>query len=164
MKQALYKKIDAIRKPGSILSSNTSTLPLHMLLAGMADSIRSDFCITHFFNPPRYMRLLEIVAGPEIRVDAISAVTAFADEKLRKSVVRAKDTPGFIANRIGVYWIQCAVNTARELGLTVEEADAVMGKPIGAPKSGIFDLSSGHCRTGLAASHRCFAAQGFAER
>jgi 3-hydroxyacyl-CoA dehydrogenase len=140
VKQALYKKIDAARKPGSILSSNTSTLPLHMLMAGMADSIKRDFCITHFFNPPRYMRLLEIVAGPKTRTDAISAVTVFADEQLGKSVVKAKDTPGFIANRIGIYWIQCAVNTARELGLTVEEADAVMGKPIGAPKSGIFDL------------------------
>lgn len=140
VKQALYKKIDAARKPGSIVSSNTSTLPLHMLMAGMAENIKRDFCITHFFNPPRYMRLLEIVAGPETRPEVISTVTAFADETLGKSVVRAKDTPGFIANRIGVYWIQCAVNAAREMGLTVEEADAVMGKPIGAPKSGVFDL------------------------
>ena len=140
VKQALYKKIDAARKPGSIVSSNTSTLPLHMLMAGMPESIKRDFCITHFFNPPRYMRLLEIVAGPETRAEVISTVTAFADETLGKSVVKAKDTPGFIANRIGVYWIQCAVNAARELDLTVEEADAVMGKPIGAPKSGVFDL------------------------
>jgi 3-hydroxyacyl-CoA dehydrogenase len=140
VKQALYKKIDAARKPGSIVSSNTSTLPLRMLMAGMPESIRRDFCITHFFNPPRYMRLLEIVAGPETRADVISAVTAFADETLGKSVVKAKDTPGFIANRIGVYWIQCAINSARDIDLTVEEADAVMGKPIGAPKSGVFDL------------------------
>ncbi len=140
LKQALYKKIDAARKPGSILSSNTSTLPLKMLMDGMPASMQQDFCITHFFNPPRYMRLLEVVAGPETRPEAIIAVTAFADEKLGKAVVKAKDTPGFIANRIGVYWMQCAVNAARELGLTVEEADAVMGKPIGAPKSGVFDL------------------------
>jgi 3-hydroxyacyl-CoA dehydrogenase len=140
VKQALYKKIDAARKPGSILSSNTSTLPLHMLMAGMPETIKRDFCITHFFNPPRYMRLLEIVAGKDTRADVISAVTNFADVTLGKAVVIAKDTPGFIANRIGVYWIQCAVNTAREMGLTVEEADAVMGKPIGVPKSGVFDL------------------------
>ena len=140
LKQALYKKIDGARKPGSILSSNTSTLPLKMLMDGMPASMKRDFCITHFFNPPRYMRLLEVVAGPETRVDAISAVSAFADEKLGKAVVKANDTPGFIANRIGVYWMQCAVSAARELGLTVEEADAVMGKPIGAPKSGVFDL------------------------
>jgi 3-hydroxyacyl-CoA dehydrogenase len=140
VKQALYQKIDAARKPGSIVSSNTSTLPLSILMAGMPESLKRDFCITHFFNPPRYMRLLEVVAGPETSADVISAVTAFGDVTLGKSVVRAKDTPGFIANRIGVYWIQCALNTARELGLTVEEADAVMGKPIGAPKSGVFDL------------------------
>ena len=140
LKQALYKKIDSARKPGSILSSNTSTLPLKVLMDGMPASVKQDFCITHFFNPPRYMRLLEVVAGPETRPEVLSAVTAFADEKLGKAVVKAKDMPGFIANRIGVYWMQCAVNAARELGLTVEEADAVMGKPMGAPKSGVFDL------------------------
>ena len=140
LKQALYKKIDSARKPGSILSSNTSTLPLKVLMDGMPASVKRDFCITHFFNPPRYMRLLEVVAGPETRPEVLSAVTAFADEKLGKAVVKAKDMPGFIANRIGVYWMQCAVNAALELGLTVEEADAVMGKPMGAPKSGVFDL------------------------
>ena len=139
-KQALYKKIQSSRKLGSILSSNTSTLPLKMLMDGMPTAMKQDFCITHFFNPPRYMRLLEVVAGPDTRKDAIAQVVDFSDVRLGKSVVQAKDTPGFIANRIGVFWIQCAVNAARQLGLTVEEADAVMGKPIGAPKSGIFDL------------------------
>jgi 3-hydroxyacyl-CoA dehydrogenase len=140
IKQGLYRKIESARKPGSILSSNTSTLPLKMLMAGMPESVVHDFCITHFFNPPRYMRLLEIVGGAETRPDVVSTVTQFADEKLGKVVVKAKDTPGFIANRIGVFWIQAAVNAARELGLSVEEADAVMGKPIGAPKTGIFGL------------------------
>ena len=140
IKQGLYRKIDAFRKPGSILSSNTSTLPLKMLMAGMPESIARDFCITHFFNPPRYMRLLEIVGGVDTRPEVLALITAFADEKLGKVVVRAKDTPGFIANRIGVFWIQAAVNAAHELGLTVEEADAVMGKSIGAPKTGIFGL------------------------
>ncbi len=139
-KLALYRKIDAARKKGSILSSNTSTLPLKLLMDGMPPAMQRDFCITHFFNPPRYMRLLEVVAGPETRGEVISAVSQFADVKLGKAVVKAKDTPGFIANRIGVFWIQCAVNAAREFRLTVEEADAVMGKPIGVPKSGVFDL------------------------
>ncbi len=140
IKQGLYRRIDGFRKPGSILSSNTSTLPLKMLMAGMPESIACDFCITHFFNPPRYMRLVEIVGGAATRPEVLSTIAAFADEKLGKVVVRAKDTPGFIANRIGVFWIQAAVNAARQLGLTVEEADAVMGKPIGAPKTGIFGL------------------------
>jgi 3-hydroxyacyl-CoA dehydrogenase len=140
IKQGLYRKIDAFRKPGSILSSNTSTLPLKMLMAGMPEGISRDFCITHFFNPPRYMRLLEIVGGAQTRPEVLSTLAAFADERLGKTVVHAKDTPGFIANRVGVYWLQVAVNAARELGLTVEEADAVMGKPIGAPKTGIFGL------------------------
>ena len=140
IKQGLYRKIEAARKPGSILSSNTSTLPLKLLMAGMPESITQAFCITHFFNPPRYMRLFEVVSGSATRPEVISAITAFADEKLGKAVVKAKDTPGFIANRIGVFWLQAAVSAARELDLTVEEADAVMSKPIGAPKTGIFGL------------------------
>ena len=139
-KQALYRKIEPSRKAGSILSSNTSTLPLKMLMEGMPAGMRRDFCIAHFFNPPRYMRLLEVVAGADTRADAVAQVSEFSDRMLGKAVVNAKDTPGFIANRIGVFWIQCAVNAARALGLTVEEADAVMGKPIGAPKSGVFEL------------------------
>jgi 3-hydroxyacyl-CoA dehydrogenase len=140
IKHKVYQQIDEHRKAGSIVSSNTSTLPLKMLMTDMFGSLRRDFCITHFFNPPRYMRLLEIIGGKDTRPEVLEAMSAFADEKLGKAVVRAKDTPGFVANRIGVYWIQAAVNAARELGLTVEEADAVMGKPIGAPKSGVFDL------------------------
>ena len=140
IKQGLYRKINGSRKPGSILSSNTSTLPLKMLMQGMPESIQRDFCITHFFNPPRYMRLMEIVGGPETRPEVIGTITAFADERLGKTVVKAKDAPGFIANRIGVFWLQAAVSAVRELGLTVEEADAVMSRPIGAPKTGIFGL------------------------
>jgi 3-hydroxyacyl-CoA dehydrogenase len=140
IKQQVYAQIDQQRKPGSIVSSNTSTLPLKMLMSNMFGSLRRDFLITHFFNPPRYMRLLEVVGGEDTRPEAIETIVAFCDEKLGKAVVRAKDTPGFIANRIGIFWIQSAVNAARDLGLSVEEADAVMGKPIGAPKSGVFDL------------------------
>ena len=106
----------------------------------MGESFRKDFLITHFFNPPRYMRLLEVVAGPATRTDAVAAVAAFAEIKLGKVVVTCNDTPGFIANRIGIYWLQCAVTLAMEHGLTVEEADAVAGRPMGIPKTVVFGL------------------------
>lgn len=140
LKQDLYRKLEGKRKKGSILSSNTSTIPLSQLVAGLPEAIARDFCITHFFNPPRYMRLLEVVGGPQTRADAIAEISRFGDEKLGKVIVHAKDTPGFVANRIGVYWMQAAVTGALDLGLRVEEADAIMGRPIGAPKTGIFGL------------------------
>ena len=140
LKQDLYRKLDAKRKKGSIVSSNTSTIPLAQLTAGLPDSFTQDFCITHFFNPPRYMRLLEVVGGPKTRLEAIKQISSFGDVMLGKAIVHAKDTPGFVANRIGVYWMQAAVTAALDLGLTVEEADAIMGRPIGAPKTGIFGL------------------------
>ena len=137
VKQELYRKIDSIRKSGSIVSSNTSTLQLKALMQGMPERLQQDFCIAHFFNPPRYMRLLEVVAGPRTNSHVVATVSSFADEALGKAVVHANDAPGFIANRIGIYWVQCAINEAQKMGLSVEEADAVMGKPIGAPKSGV---------------------------
>ena len=124
VKQALYAKLDAVRKEGSVVSSNTSTIPLRELTAGMPEGFARDFCITHFFNPPRYMRLLEIVGGGG---EAFVPLRAFLDERLGKTVVQCNDTPGFIANRIGTYWVQCAMVLALDLGLEVEEADAVMG-------------------------------------
>ncbi|MCH7693685.1 MAG: 3-hydroxyacyl-CoA dehydrogenase family protein, partial [Proteobacteria bacterium] len=129
-KHAIYGKIDAVRKPGSIVSSNTSTIPLAVLCEGMPGGFARDFLITHFFNPPRYMRLLELVAGETTRADAVQAVRRFADVALGKGVVECKDTPGFIANRIGIYWLQCGVLEAMEAGLTVEEADLVCGRPM----------------------------------
>ena len=140
IKRRVYETIDKARRPGSIVSSNTSTIPLAALVEGMGESFRKDFLITHFFNPPRYMRLLEVVAGPATRTDAVAAVAAFAEIKLGKVVVTCNDTPGFIANRIGIYWLQCAVTLAMEHGLTVEEADAVAGRPMGIPKTGVFGL------------------------
>jgi len=134
VKQALYKKIDAVRRPGTAVSSNTSTIPLALLTRGLSDGFTRDFLITHFFNPPRYMRLLEIVTGPNTDPQLAEAVGHFADLVLGKSIVRCKDSPGFIANRLGVYWLQVGVVEAIALGLTVEEADAVIGKPMGIPK------------------------------
>jgi len=140
VKRDLYKRVDAVRKPDSIVSSNTSTIPLESLLEEMPESFRQDFLITHFFNPPRYMRLLELVAGAATRGEAAAEVRDFCDQKLGKGVVECNDTPGFIGNRIGVYWMQCAVLEAMALGLTVEEADAVAGRPLGIPKTGVFGL------------------------
>ena len=131
IKQALYRKLEAVRRPGSAISSNTSTIALKVLTEGMSEAFRRDFLITHFFNPPRYMRLLEIVAGPETAPETVAAVAGFADVALGKSVVRCEDSPGFIANRLGIYWLQVAVNEAIDLGLTVEEADADRRPPDG---------------------------------
>lgn len=140
VKQSVYRRLDAVRRPGTIVSSNTSTIPISHLVEGLPETFARDFLVTHFFNPPRYMRLLEIVAGKATRPEVVAAVTAFADERLGKSVVACKDTPGFIANRIGTFWLEAATKAAIEGGLTVEEADAVAGRPMGFPKTGIFGL------------------------
>lgn len=140
IKQQLYRTIDDVRKPGSVVTSNTSTLPLAELVRGMPESFRRDFLVTHFFNPPRYMRLIELVTGPNTRPGAAEAIGHFADRRLGKSIVRCKDTPGFIANRIGVFWLQLGLLEALRLGLSVEEADAVIGRPFGIPNSGVFGL------------------------
>lgn len=140
LKHALYEKLEAVRRPGTAVSSNTSTIPLEQLVAGRSEGFVRDFLITHFFNPPRYMRLIEVVAGPNSDPALVTAVSDFADRALGKTVVRAKDTPGFLANRVGTFWIQQAINAAIDLGLTVEEADAVAGKPMGVPKTGVFGL------------------------
>ncbi len=140
IKQALYARIDAARKPGSVVSSNTSTIPLAALVEGLGEAFAADFCITHFFNPPRYMRLLEVVGGARTRPEALATVSAFADHRLGKSVVACKDRPGFIANRLGVYWLQAAVAEAVDLNLDIAEADAIIGRPVGIPKTGVFGL------------------------
>jgi 3-hydroxyacyl-CoA dehydrogenase len=140
IKQALYRRLQQVRRPGTAVSSNTSTIPLARLVEGLGEAFSRDFLITHFFNPPRYMRLLELVTGPATDPDLAARVTHFVDHKLGKTVVRCHDSPGFIANRLGVYWLQLGVVEAMDLGLTVEEADAVMGKPLGIPNTGVFGL------------------------
>ncbi len=140
VKSDLYKKIDAVRKPGSIVSSNTSTIPLHILTGGQSAQFARDFLVTHFFNPPRYMRLMELVTGAETRADAVQVVGDFIDRRMGKGIVVCKDSPGFIANRIGTFFMQSAINATLDLGLTVEEADAVCSKPMGMPKTGVFGL------------------------
>ncbi len=140
IKRDLYIKLEAVRKPGSIISSNTSTIPLAQLIEDMPEVFQQDFLITHFFNPPRYMRLLELVGGAKTRSDAVNLMRNFGDVRLGKTVIDCKDTPGFIANRIGTYWLQSAVVTAMEQGVSVEEADSVIGRPMGIPKTGVFGL------------------------
>ncbi len=140
IKQALYAKLEALKRPGTAVSSNTSTIPLGNLVEGRTDQFKADFLITHFFNPPRYMRLVEIVRGAHTDVAVAEKVEDFVDRFMGKRIVRAKDTPGFIANRIGTYWLAIAINAAMDQGLTVEEADQIGGRPMGVPKTGIFGL------------------------
>jgi 3-hydroxyacyl-CoA dehydrogenase len=140
LKQSLYAKLDAVRRPGTAVSSNTSTIPLHVLTEGMSPQFQRDFLITHFFNPPRYMRLLEIVTSPANDPQLVDIVSRFADQTLGKSIVRCKDSPGFIANRLGVYWLQVGVIEALDAGLDVEDADQAISKPLGIPKTGVFGL------------------------
>lgn len=140
VKRDLYKKVDAVRKPGSVVSSNTSTIPMARLTEDMPETFRRNFLITHFFNPPRYMRLLELVTGDETDGNAAQTIRDFCDRMLGKGVVECKDTPGFIGNRIGIYWLQVAVAEAMSMGISVEEADAVVGRPMGIPRTGVFGL------------------------
>ena len=140
IKKALYRKIDAVRKSGSIVSSNTSTIPISLLVEDMPESFCAEFAITHFFNPVRYMRLLELVRGAATRIEVIRCLESFADQRLGKGVVVCNDTPGFLGNRVGVFAIQTALHIAFRMGLTPEEADAIFGRPMGIPKTGVFGL------------------------
>ncbi len=139
VKRDLYRKVDTVRKQGSIVSSNTSTIPRSDLVAGLAPAFAADFLITHFFNPPRVMRLVEIVSSSENSPGLVARAKAASEVVLGKTVVDCHDTPGFIANRIGCYWLAVAALEAKNLGLTVEEADAVMAA-FGMPRTGAFGL------------------------
>ena len=140
VKRALYRQIDAVRKPGSIVSSNTSTIPISLLVDGMPESFRAEFAITHFFNPVRFMRLLELVRGTDTRPEVIDCLAQFNDARMGKGIVVCNDTPGFLGNRVGVFAIQTALHTAFRMGLKPEEADAIFGRPLGIPKTGVFGL------------------------
>jgi 3-hydroxyacyl-CoA dehydrogenase len=140
IKRALYKQIDSVRKPGSIVSSNTSTIPISLLVEDMPESFRQEFAITHFFNPVRFMRLLELVRGESTHNDVVACLAEFCDHKLGKGVVICNDTPGFLGNRVGVFAIQKALHTAFKMGRAPEQADAIFGRPLGIPKTGVFGL------------------------
>ena len=140
IKHNLYEKILKIRKKDSIISSNTSTIPLKVLSAKMSDDDKKDFCITHFFNPVRYMGLLEIVSESINDSKKINFLKNFCEDRLGKGVIICKDTPGFLGNRIGVYAMQVAMTEAIRMKLNIEEADAIFGRPMGIPKTGVFGL------------------------
>ena len=123
-----------------IISSNTSTIPIKLLTEGLSDKFKSNFLITHFFNPPRYLKLLEIVRSNELDEEILNKIKIFCDINLRKSVIETKDTPGFIGNRIGVFWIERAAAEAINYKLTVEETDAIIMNVFKAPKTGVFGL------------------------
>ena len=140
IKHNLYEKISKARKPDSIISSNTSTIPLKVLSEKMSAKDKKDFCITHFFNPVRYMGLLEIVSETLNDLNKINFLKNFCEDSLGKGVIICKDTPGFLGNRVGVYAIQVAMTEAIKMNLSIEEADAVFGRPMGIPKTGVFGL------------------------
>ena len=138
IKRSLLRKVEAIRKPGTIITTNTSGLPVGKIAEGFSDDFRRAWFGTHFFNPPRYMRLLEIIPTPDADRALIGAVSHFSDVRLGKGVVIAKDTPNFIGNRIGTFSVLNVIRLMQEMGLTVEEVDALTGQAVGWPKSATF--------------------------
>src|ERR1700756_2453985 len=138
IKRTLLKKVDALRKPGTIVTTNTSGLPVAKIAEGFPDGFRRCWFGTHFFNPPRYMRLLEIIPTSESDRALIDAVADFADLHLGKGVVKAKDTPNFIANRIGTFSVLNVMRLMQQLDLTIEEVDALTGPAVGWPRSATF--------------------------
>ena len=140
VKRDLYSRLCDKIGPETILSSNTSTLPRSKLVSELPRDISSRFLITHFFNPPRYLPLLEVVTSSEVDESVVTRFCEFADHRLGKRVTMCNDRPGFIGNRLGVYFIQRAFKATLELGLSVEQADAMLGRPIGLPKTAVFAL------------------------
>ena len=138
IKRALLKKVEAVRKPGTIITTNTSGLPVGKIAEGFSDDFRRVWFGTHFFNPPRYMRLLEIIPTQEADRAAIDAISYFCDVRLGKGVVIAKDTPNFIGNRIGTFSVLNVMRLMQEMGLSIEEVDALTGQAVGWPKSATF--------------------------
>src|ERR1700690_2265486 len=138
IKRSLLKKVEMVRKPGTIVTTNTSGLPVAKIAEGFSEDFRKSWFGTHFFNPPRYMRLLEIIPTPETDTAAIEAVTHFSDVNLCKGVVFAKDTPNFIANRIGTFSVLNVMRLMQEMDLSIEDVDALTGEAVGWPKSATF--------------------------
>jgi len=140
IKHNIYEKIFKNRKDGAIVSSNTSSIPIKVLSEKLSNEEKKDFCITHFFNPVRYMGLLEIVKNENNDLDKINSLKKFCELELGKGAIVCNDTPGFLGNRIGVYAMQVAMTEAFKMKLSIEEADAVFGRPMGIPKTGVFGL------------------------
>ncbi|MCX6310648.1 MAG: 3-hydroxyacyl-CoA dehydrogenase/enoyl-CoA hydratase family protein [Bacteroidetes bacterium] len=138
IKQQVFEKVEKFRKTGTLITTNTSGIPVHLLTQGRSEDFRKHFCGTHFFNPPRYLKLLEIIPGPETKQDIIDFFLHYGELYLGKTTVLCKDTPAFIANRVGVYSIMALFHLVEKMGLTVEEVDKLTGPVLGRPKSATF--------------------------
>jgi 3-hydroxyacyl-CoA dehydrogenase len=138
IKQSIFTEVEKYRKPGTLITSNTSGIPIHMMTEGRSDDFKKHFCGTHFFNPPRYLRLLEIIPTPFTDTEVVDFLMEYGSLQLGKTTVLCKDTPAFIANRIGVFGMMAIMNTMEKLQLTVDEIDALTGPIVGRPKSATF--------------------------
>jgi 3-hydroxyacyl-CoA dehydrogenase len=138
IKKNLLARVAQFRKPGAIVTTNTSGLPVHLIAEGMSEEFQQHWAGTHFFNPPRYLKLVEVIPGPRTSPEVLETLSAFCDRRLGKGVVVAKDTPNFIANRIGTFSMLNALRLLGAMGMTVEEVDACTGPAIGQPKSATF--------------------------
>lgn len=138
IKKKVFEQVEQFRKPGTLITSNTSGIPIHLMAEGRSDDFKANFCGTHFFNPPRYLRLLEIIPTPYTQPELIDFLLHYGDKFLGKTTVLCKDTPAFIANRVGVYSIMALLHLVEKMDLTVEEVDKFTGPALGRPKSATF--------------------------
>lgn len=141
IKKQVFEQVEKFRKEGTLITSNTSGIPIHLMLDGRSDDFKKQFCGTHFFNPPRYLELLEIIPTPETDQDVVDFLMKYGDLYLGKTTVLCKDTPAFIANRVGIYAILKVIDTMQKLDLNVDEIDKLTGPVIGRPKSATFRTS-----------------------
>ena len=138
IKKVVFEQIEKYRKPGTLITSNTSGIPIHFMSEGRSEDFQKHFCGTHFFNPARYLKLFEIIPSPQTSTEVLDFLTIYGEKFLGKTSIVAKDTPAFIGNRIGIFGIQSLFHLVKELGLTVEEVDKLTGPVIGRPKSATF--------------------------
>lgn len=141
IKKKVFEQVEQFRKPGTLITSNTSGIPIHLMAEGRSDDFKAHFCGTHFFNPPRYLKLLEIIPTPHTKPGIVDFLMHYGDKFLGKTTVLCKDTPAFIANRVGVYSIMALLHLVEKLDLTVEEVDKFTGPALGRPKSATFRTS-----------------------
>ena len=138
IKKQVFEKLEAHRKPGTLITSNTSGIPIHFMSEGRSADFQQHFCGTHFFNPPRYLKLFEVIPGPETQKEVLDFLISYGEKFLGKTSVLARDTPAFIGNRIGIFSIMSLFHTIKDLGMTIEEVDKLTGPVIGRPKSATF--------------------------
>lgn len=141
IKKKVFEQVEQFRKPGTLITSNTSGIPIHLMAEGRSEDFKANFCGTHFFNPPRYLKLLEIIPTPHTKPEIVDFLMHYGDKFLGKTTVLCKDTPAFIANRVGVYSIMALLHLVEKLDLTVEEVDKFTGPALGRPKSATFRTS-----------------------